>query len=273
MAAPVVKGFDGFTEQSSQKRTVQGETKRVRIWLGPASKLDAFLQGVLDLEPPPESVVSEDGVPAKIEAVFPIASMVPGGDPAVEAEDASVWELIGQDLEKPLATHGFYNISDSAYVAIEAADEAIRKGTARKTDWDVIYATWNIQSYVNHQLRGIDTWNTSSYIVRKSMVFNSAVPIKLEFSVAPGSPARPGTVITWADLDTLIPESAKFERPLVHLYDSNFLAFIDKPLNEWLVKAPSLKWEKGKKIWELTREYWGAEKWSQDLYDGGSYVP
>ena len=274
MAAPVVKGFDGFTEQSSQKRTVQGETKRVRIWLGPASKLDAFLQSVLDLEPPPESVVSEDGVPSRIEAVFPLTS-ASEGDPETEAEDASVWESIPERLEKPLALNGYFHISGTSKAVIEECDEAIRQGTARATNWTTLHGAV-YQSYVNHRLLGMDTFILFSYMIRKTVQFNSSVPMLLEYSTAPSSPSIPSTVITWDTLDTLIPDRAKFEQPKVHIWPLNLnraRGFADIALDEWLVMAPSLTWQKGKKIWTLTREWLGAETWSGVLYDGGTFFP
>jgi hypothetical protein len=266
--AEILKGVNDFTEQPREKRLENGVVKDVRRWLGPQAKLDDYVSYIVStLEP--DRVRYIDGVPAEIEAEFGETQDAPYADPVSTVEDAGTWELIGSDLEKPLATHGYYNLSGATVALIEAIDEAIRKGIARDTDWDTLYPNFNMQSYCNHRLRGIDTYVSFSYVIRKEVIFNSKVPLQVEFSSNPrDNPNIPGKVIPWTSIG--VPASAKFQKPKIHVFDR---LWVDKEVNEWLVKAPTLRWAKGKREWHFTREWWGAEAWSQALYEGGSYIP
>ena len=272
--AEVIQGSEEFTEQPAERRTDDGETKLVRTWLGPQAGLSAKLIEVNNMSPTPESTKSFNGVPAMVQATFPDQED-DEDDPAARAEAAAVWELIPQQINKPLATHGYFNVSGSALEMLEAADEAIRKGTARKTNWDAApYVGYHIQSYVNHRLRGIDTYVAFTYIVRRTVVFNSATFLQAEFSTAPEAHKLPGVITTWERIG--VPDSAKFTKPKIHSAKHNVFGdgqWEDLELDEWLVMAPSVKWQRGKKRWELVREWWGAEKWSSALYQYGTYVP
>jgi len=268
MAAEIVLGANEFTEQPVRTETIDGEKKVIRTWEGPQALLSDKVAEINVMEP--EKLLTQTGVPARIEAVFP-DSGEDEEDPVARAERTAVWELIGQDLDKALAVHPYYNRSGATVKMIEEADEAIRKGTARKTAWDTLYSGMHIQHYVDLRLRGVDTYVSFSYIVRKTIVFNNAAPILLEYSTEQDSLTIPGTIIQWNQIQ--VPSTAKFEQPKVHTYDQNTEPWQDVLLNEWLVKAPTLKWQKNKRIWELSRDWWGAEKWPMHIYDGGTYEP
>lgn len=266
MADEITRGLAAFTEQPQRVEFQAGAWWQVRRWEGPQSLLDDFLPEVIDLNP--TRITRINGVPAIVEAWTEWEDAPV--DPVVAAEDNAVWEMIGQDLDKPIETHGYWNRSGVTVSSLEAANDAIRRGTAGAIDWDTLYPALEVQAFVNHKLRGIDTYDTFAYICRKTIQFSKDTAIELEFE---GVTNIPGKVLTWAQLVAIIPASAKFKQPKVHVYDPVAATWTDKPLNEWLIKAPTLRWEKSTKLWELTREYWGAEKWSSVLYDGGTYVP
>lgn len=270
--AEIVKGTNDFTEQPIEKFLEDGVQKEKRIWHGPQALVDSFITGtVVPLSP--QKIRWTEGVPAIVEATFD-GTATGGGDQVQDVEDAGIWELIGEDLEKPLNTHGYFNISGASEEMLERCDDAIRKGIASDTAWDTLYPGFNLQSYVDHRIRGVDTWISFSYIVRKTVTFNSSVPLKVEFTTNAQNPNIPGKVITWGQIG--IPTSAKFAQPKLHYwphYSTGDNKWGDFLVNEWLVKAPSLRWEKGKRLWTFTREWWGAEQWAGKLYDGGSWLP
>lgn len=266
----VVVGNNIFHEQPEAKRLVDGVWKRTRTWIGSDALVDDKVDDVVALSPAPEEVSVQRGFPAVIEAQF--GDDGAGAESGTDiAERTAVWELIGQDLEKPIELHPMFNTSGSSTSAIEQMNEAIRKGTARGTNWDTVFGNGsNAQKFVNYKLRGIDSFISFTYIIRKTIVFSSAVALRAEFSTSQVN-TIPGKVCTYAQIN--VPARAKFEQPRVHTAStSNPTTWTDPTLDQWLIKAPSVKWQKGKQLWEFTREYWGAEKWA-DLYELGTYVP
>ncbi|MEN6360040.1 MAG: hypothetical protein ABFD59_08290 [Smithella sp.] len=263
MAAEVVIGADEFTEQPVRRVYSQGQGwKTVRTWIGPQALTSAKEDDILLMSPAPEGILTTEGVPAQIEATFSLAGGSSGIPDLIDEQDAR-WELLGEDLEKDIATHGYYNVSGSTAAIIEEIDEQIKKGKARNFDWDTLYPSMNMQSYCNHKLRGMDDYVTFAYIIRKTITTSSTTLLEEDFS------AVPGKIISWGDIG--VPSSAKFKQPKIHCYETD--AWVDKLVSQWMVKAPSVRWQKGKRLWELTREWWGAEKWSSALYDGGSFTP
>lgn len=257
----VVIGKNEMTEQPLRKRYSDGKWQLIKSWRGPASLVDDKVTDV-------QSAESPEDIDVDVQPAATIAIAI-GDANAGNVDDTAIWELLGQDLEKPLALHPYYNKSGASTDYIEEADEAIRKGIARITDWDTLHAGFNIQHYVDCRLRGIDSYITSTYIVRKSVTFTTKTAYKAEFASAKDIP---GKVIAWTDLE--IPASAKFDQPQVHTaYFDGSWKWKDLALNEWLVKSPQVRWHKGQRIWEVTREWWGAEKWLKYIYDGGTYEP
>lgn len=265
MTAERVLGANEFTELAKRRELVGGVWKVKRRWEGPQALLDAKTTEVVDEIGRTNNITADEGVPAVIEST---SADMSGDqfDPAQQAEDSAVWELLGQDLEKPIGTHPYFEFSPGATPGyIEQADEAIRKGTARGTDWSAIDS--HLQEYVNLRLVGVDTYISFSYIVRKTITFADEVLIWAEFGG--NANMTPGQVITWDAIQ--IPAKAHFQKPSIH--EKRYGTSEDVPVDQWLVKSPQVRWTKGKKLWELTREWWGAVKWSQALYDGGTYSP
>lgn len=272
-ADEVIKGVNGFTEQPIERVRRLGEVmKTIRRWEGPQALADAFMVGVHNAQGgsfpsvPPVSLRLKKGVPATIEAEY-----VGDGDQTIVdmpdqdslSQEEAVWEQVPADLEKPIETHGFYNLSGFTPAILETINTAIRKGVAGATNWDSLFGNFNFNSFRNHKLRGMDTYIPQSYIVRQTITTTS-----LSFILQPAVPA--GKIITYAQI--FIPISAHFQQPKTHQYLQTG-QWDDVLVNEWMVKAPSVTWSRSKRLWTLQREWWGAEKWSGALYHGGSYVP
>jgi len=151
---------------------------------------------------------------------------------------------------------------------MEQIDAAIRAGTSTNTDWGGGISGFFLNDYRNHKLRGIESWITFSYVIRKTITTTNATTLKLKFIQIPG------TIITYNSIG--VPSWAKFTQPKVHLFNAdpgtpNVWSNID--LDQWMVKAPTQRWQKGKKAHELIQEYWGAVGYSSVLYEHGNYTP
>ena len=260
-----VVGPSDFVEQPKRTDETDGIETTIREWQGPASGVEDKIDEIKE-ELSPDSISVEKSPRSVIIATF---ADVPLDVAAMDPEDNAVWELIGQDLQKPLQVHPYYHTTDVAPSMIERADQMIRKGTAGSIDWDTEYgAAFHMQHYVSLRLFGIDSYIDFSYIIRKTYTFSNEADFKAEFSMPKDIP---GTVISWNDL--VVPDRVKFEQPKVHHWDKNAEAWVDKLLVEWLVKSPNVKQQKRPKGWQLIREYWGAEAWAKYIYDGGSWEP
>lgn len=263
MAVETIVGRDDFTEQPKRRVWRQGEGWRtIRTWIGPQDLATGKESEVRILNPAPDTITTTLGVPCVIEAEFGDA----GGQeiPEIQDESDATWELIGSDLEKPIETHGYYNKSDSSPEKIEHINDAIRRGKARATNWDTEYPGMNAQSFADHKLRGIDSYVSFAYIIRKTIVTKYFTSLKIDSASA-------GKIIAYSAIG--VPSKAKFSRPRIHRYNRNSSAWEDFDINEWMIKAPSVTWVRSRRVWTLAQEWWGAEFWSSALYDGGTYTP
>lgn len=262
MAAETVQGATGFTEQPKKRTWQDGKGWfTTRSWEGPQSGVDAQVDTVKLLDPAPDAIRYTYGVPAVIEADF---SETGGTATTIDTEDeaSAVWELIAQPLEKDIRTHGYFNISGISTQMLEEVDNAIRRGTAGATDYDSLYSGMHLNSYRNHRLRGIEAYQSFSYIIRKTISTSKASTLDVD-------DVKPGQVVVFTTIG--VPTTSKIQQPTIRLYENS--AWTDKAINEWLVMAPTIRWTKSTKRYDLVREWWGAEKWSQALYENGTYVP
>lgn len=262
-------GLQDFTEQPKEYRYDNGYWKLIRRWEGPPDLLVTAMQTV-QATTIPDSIVAVQGVPGTIQATYGDQDPTSNTPPEVAAEDAAVWELLVPQLEKGLRTHGQFLISGVSVSVMEEIDEAIRKGFARNVDWAAKFGGAigaAAQKYCNYRLRGVDSYISFSFVVRKTLSFSNPVNLQAMFANAN---EIPGKVIGWNAIG--VPAAAKFQQPKIHLFDENAQAFQDRPINEWLVMGADVQWDKVKNIWTIRRDWMGAEAWA-DLYDGGSWIP
>lgn len=257
----VVIGKQDMTEQPGRFREVNGVEATVREFRGPRDGIPGKMADLRVNAPLGTIFEVDSAAPASIIMTSPTAD-------DRDLERNAVWELIGNDLDKPLALHPYYKVSGTDASIIEEADAAIRKGTAGQVDWDTLHATLNIQHYVDLRLRGVDTFISFSYIVRKTLTFTEAREFEAAFDRVTDIP---GGVISWRQVG--VPPRAKFKQPKVRTWDPDDLKWENKFLVEWLVKSPTIRWVKKPASWSLVREYWGAELWAENIYDGGTWLP
>jgi hypothetical protein len=263
MAEETILGINGFTEQPRRREyQIDKGWVSTRTWEGPQALVDAFVDTLQVLEPPPEQIRYEYGVPAKVEADFPAIGGTTGGElPSdIVDENNAVWEMIGQQLEKDIRVHGIYNISGASPAAVEKVDESIRRGKAGDVNWDTAYPGFNLNNYRSHRLNGIEAYTSFSYIVRKTISTNKK-------SALYANDVVPGKVVAWSAIG--VPETSKIRQPKVAKYSGGWT---DALITEWLVMSPTIRWTSSTKRYDIVREWWGAEKWSGALYQGGSYL-
>lgn len=265
MTDPVILGRDEMIEQPARMEYERGQGwKLIRTWIGPPSRVDAKAQEILGYVPPPNALRIERGVPSVITTEFPLGKL--GMDPPENSDvEEIVWELTGEEQDSDIRTHGYFNLSGISPGLIEAADDAIRRGIARKTDWNSgIYSGFHIDYYVACRLRGIESYRQFTYRLTRTLRTGSASAIKEDFTGH-----QPGKIIKWDEIG--VPVTSKFQRPKLHVYDPQSQAWTDKDIDEWLTCAPTVRWDRRTRRWELARSWIGAEKWAKYIYDGGSW--
>lgn len=264
--AQVVVGDSEFTEQPQEKRKQQGEGwVTIRTWKGPRASVDAFVNGtVANLDPKPQSIDVVYGTPAVVRATImddDENSLIGGGggDPLTEAEEEAVWELIPMQLDKALATHpAFVEYNGAASVqVVELIEKALREGKAYETDWDDTWGTQNMNDYRNLRSKGVDSWRTWTWTIRKTLSIGKAVDLQAE-------EANTQKIVDYAEIG--IPDDVKWAQPTYRKYDG--VAAAPQLINEWMAMPPTIRWVNRK--YEVSREWLGAVKWYQILYEGGS---
>lgn len=229
----------------------------VRTWEGPES-LVAAKEAELILDAGVTRVRTTEGEPATVEATYIDQD---GGTGAYIDEDGGVWELVPVDLDEPIAknTNIMRAYSDGTTPdVLEAIEQALRKGTAMEQTW--ADGSGNLYDvYAELRAMGVDTFWTHSWIIRHSWLARKESDIQL----ATGSV---GKVVAYSAIN--VPAGAKWQQPTIHQYSSGW---VDTPVNQWLKKAPSVRWNG--RSHDVSVEWWGALAWSQNLYDGGTGDP
>lgn len=265
----IIVGIQDMTEQGIRETKEAGEVSRfTRRWEGPSDKVDITLatlaltgSGIAAIDgraPDGQNVERGSGVaPAVVEAFW-------NTDPAPEG--IVTWELLSQKLIKPLSTHSmFYNLGTATLAGLAAIDDAVRRGTAANTDFAYEYGWPTLNKYRDYRLLGIDTYQEWSYVLKKTTRISNASSVKLTGGVPPN------TVVNWASIQ--VPETSKFTQPTGRrLTASESPTWEDFYFDEWLTEAPSITYQHGKKVWTISQDWLGAEKWA-DFYQGGTYIP
>lgn len=282
-----IKGLDVFTEQPVQRTKELGRPwKTTRTFVGPQHLTEGEEDLLLLLNP--LSIKTSKGIPATIT----IETEDSGGTAQIGEQIAIsevIWELDWERVEKDIRTHGWFIISGSTltYLAImEEIDLAIKKGIAGFTDYDSKYGVTHMNDYKNCRLQGLDSYIMYSPVVRATVATRSSTPIS-----APGTSAT--KIVTWANVKLPIAGVTnspgnplttsgsggigypKFERPKIHYLPNSVgtPTYSDADVNEWMVAPAKAKYEPKSKRWSLVFEWYGAEKWTKCLYDGGSGYP
>lgn len=269
---PTIIGSQQMVEQPSERNwTKEGQLVVTRIFRGPPSRSLVIAKETEMRTLGADRVSSSFGKDAYVRADFtdPIAmdsaqDNTGGSIPAQEqaAIDSSTWELIGNDLSKPLAAHPAFNKSGSqSPQAIAAIDRDVQSHTAAGVNYEATYtAAGKVNTYRDLRIQGTESWLTFSYIIRSTTILPKATTHKIDDLM--GS-LIPGTVVTYSTIG--VPNYARFNQPKYYEFDGTSL--VSQLIDEWLVKAPQVRWIGGRRgMLELVREWHGATEWSTVLY-------
>ena len=253
--APTILGSAAFTEQPPRRTKQVGRGwVRIRTWIGPRNDVDAFLTGTI--EPlSPESIDVAEGHPTVITATFPDAEV--NLDALQQAEDEAIWELLPTPLDKPLATHPAFQQSGQTPTVIEAIEKALRDGTATATDFDAEFGIPNSNNYRNLRVKGVDSWRTWGFTIRKTIRVGRAVDVS-------AAEINTQKIVSYNEIG--VPSSVKWAQPKYRRWDGTTGNEI--PINEWMASPPTIRYV-GKK-YEITKEWLGAVKFYAIMYEGGS---
>lgn len=251
-----VLGATTFSEQPKRRNKVRGRGwVRVRTWMGPRASVDEFITGTVN-SLDPESIEVSEGTPAIITATFPDEET--GIDALQQAEDEAIWELLPYDLDKALAQHPSFAVSGTSPKAIETIEKAIRDGTASDRDFDAEFGLNNINNFRDIRIRGVDSFRTWGYIIRKTI----SVGRKVLVQVAQKETQK---VVQYSEIG--LPSDIKWLQPVYREWNGVGPA-VEKPIAEWLAAPPSIRYTKKK--YEIVKEWLGAVQWYATLYEGGT---
>ena len=252
-----VLGANEFTEQPVDKQKLRSAGwKRVRSWLGPRALVDSFILTTIKPLNPAEIKIAE-GTPTLVSALFGDDPVL-GSDPEQEAEDEAVWELIPSPLDKPLATHpAFGKYTGGALTTwaeeVEQIQAALRRGRALQQAWIMD----NSAEYAKLRARGVVSWRTWQWVVRKTISVGEEVDLQAE-------EVDTQKIVTYANIG--IPATVKWAQPVFRKWDG--VNAVEIPIAEWMAAPPSISYTKGK--YDIVREWIGAVAWYAILYEGGT---
>lgn len=231
------------------------------------------------------TVDGEAGTPSRVTATFPDTTReLVIADIATDTE--SEWTLEPFDISKTLGSHGIFDDSSSVPGILAEIDHDIRAGTAKDTDYNTKYGLTHLNSYRDLACRGVREWDTSAFVLRRSVVVSNRGQahqiIMNQIGQAPFSAA--GTIVTWDEIR--VPLDAGIQRPSVLLYfgavtpiptgaPAGASVWKQVPVNEWRVKPPRQVYRRQGKVRkrQIDFEWIGAVQWSGTLYLGGSGSP
>jgi len=230
--------------------TRSGGWATIRTWLGDKAGCES-LAAKLTNEVGPEAMdlSSDDNVNYRLEVTYP-----DGQDTALNlgAGDSNVtWELIGNSLNKDLKTHSSISPTD----ATDRADLACAEEWARSPSLaganaaaiakKVATLSAKAQKLYQHLSKGTQGYEIASYVIRKTIKLGYSQAVKASLS-------NVNKVEEPTKCDTTF-----FEIP-TQQGDSTI---------EWLKRPPTVT-QVGRGKYYIIQEWWGATKWSSDLYGG-----
>jgi hypothetical protein len=172
------------------------------------------------------------------------------------------WELIPEQFEKRIEAHPLWSGTEANVKWIEAINKAITAGTSGDDDWDATKPAGttgsSFNAFRNLKLGGTDSYLSYTYRIRCTKSYNvTEYPQGIQFQFE-------GSVVTYADIG--VPLATKWLQPATFvLVAGGSPAF--SPINQWYVFAPSI--QKVGNVYQITREWLGADHWSSTLYYGG----
>jgi hypothetical protein len=267
MAAEVIKGLDGFT-LTGQQEDWKSETGYavVKSYQGPQASRESFRTSLILAGA--SSVTMSTGVPCVVSAVFPLS--VSGWNEDQQAQDEAVWELIGEQVEKRLESHGKFNKAAGSSSVLALIDKEIADGTITKVsdgtlakNWDMLYpGLGEFNQYAKLRCMGTDSYLETVWRVRMSMTVSRVSLIKCKNTDI-------GKIVGWSAIG--VPASAKFNQPTIHICKPlGGGTFTDELVAEWLVQPPQVRWRKLMRKWDVTQEWIGTVSASATIYDGGT---
>ncbi len=247
----IVHGNQEVIEQPPREMwdpDVGGNVKR-RTWKGlkaPIRVLRENLINTLDRKPVRVNIIELTGPHAQLEADYEITGADAAADQVEEVIDGAIhrWLVTGTPVEVPLRTHP--NL-DGIASAIADADKLIREGLHDEILSDES-ASANLKSYVEHMIRGADSYRTYHWTITHTITGARETDIRNSIDGI-------GTVIATDDLD--VPNTLNIRVPDDHT---------------WLKEAPETEYVPRGKV-RITQRYIGAVKWSKLAYTGGEWNP
>jgi len=247
MPLPEILGANAVTPQGTvESWSYNNGNVKVFVSKGPRAKTKALydtLKTVAAFNPVYDSVSHDPG--------RGIGTVI-----AVAVEDsATVYELLGQDIMKPLAQTYYYAIDIAAGPVLNGEDitAVMSYYESATTPSAAVLAVWDaykvkMRQFLADMDYGIQELPEAMYVLRetKTVSKRSTVTANYENVNRVSSPPDVSAV------NSLI----------------NYGALAGK---EWLKKSPTTR-TYGKRKWQIQTEWWGADKWSARHY-GGSWNP
>lgn len=245
---PLVVGVDDMTEQPRQLRWNNEDGFRTeRIFHGPADVIEAQFNDLVNNTTGSDEVVATLSNSGKSElrvVIVDDSGSTTGGN---TEENNSIWEVLGNDVYKDLRQHPKYStISTADLLEIE---NALADGVEYS-------GSGNADEYYKLRLRGTEQYIVSEVAIRKTVRVGTRSGVKAAYS-------NMNRVIA---LGSINPPSI-----LLGALNSLPLAGGGSGSWEWLKKVPQVR-HISRRQFEISYDYWGAEKWSKVLY-GGTLEP
>ena len=247
MPLPEILGLNGITPQGTvESWSYNNGSVKVLKSKGPRLKTKALydaLKTVSGFNPVYDSIEHDPG--------RGIGTVI-----AVAVEDAAtVYELLGQDIMKPLAQSYYYAIDTVAGPILNGEDitqvmsyydSATTPSTAVLAVWDAYKA--KMRQFLADMDHGILEVPEAMYVLRETKTVSKRSHVAANYGnvnrvCSPPDVSAVNSLIAYGDLEDL----------------------------EWLKKIPTTR-TYGKRKWQMQTEWWGADKWSGRHY-GGSWNP
>lgn len=266
MADEIIKGSQDFTLTDQQKKWSKERGWYVqKIYEGPRATHESFCDTLINIGADDLGVSTGKAV-CIISASFPLEWATRNEDQ--QAKDDALWELTGESVEKRLETHGKFQVSGSSQAVIEKINKALEDGTACDSNWNTLYPSLGeFNAYRDLRLMGVDSYQSYTWRVRCTWTISRKSLLKAVYTDV-------NKVIAWSAIG--VPSSAHFDQPTILMVvpmAGSVVGFTNESVNEWLVQPPSVRWRKGIRKWEITKEWLGAVKISGTLYSGGGMTP
>lgn len=252
-----VVGKNGITELKPLRSWTKTDgVSTTRRFAGPADSIEAYFNELSAATSPGADEMAEQYQGAKGELLIKIyddsGSSTGGNTEALN----SVWELIANDLLKPIEYH-------TDFTSISAARKRSLEYAAQTAGWKAadgtaiaVPSTDAEKSLYGHYANQTLDFMLSTFILRKTVTVSDRSTITASYS-------NMNEVVTLASIN---PPSA-----LIGALTS--LPKMDGTSGawEWLKKAPQVR-QTTKTKYQIIYEYWGMEQWSI-LYTNGTWNP